>query len=76
MFFDLANTLKLLTKNLPMGVVGNVIPLATTYFSPRMKIETRGHAFYTRLVPHGTQVKGKPAVMSGRNASGLEHGSR
>ncbi len=51
--------------------MGNVIPLATTYFSPRMKIETRLHAFYTRLVPHGTQVKGKPVEMPGRNTSGL-----
>lgn len=58
-------------KNLPMGVVGNVIPLATTYFSSRMKIETLRVDSYTRFVPHGTQVKGKPVEMPGRKTSGL-----
>ncbi len=71
-FFDLANSMKLMAILLFHPIGENVIPLASTYFSSRMKIETRLVDSYTRLVPHGTQVKGKPAETPGRNASGLQ----
>ena len=48
---------------------GNV----STYFLSRIKIERPRLASYTRAVPHGTQDKGKPAVMPGRKASDLPH---
>jgi hypothetical protein len=64
--------MKLMTKELFRHISENVIWLASTYFSSRMKIETRLVDSYTRLVPHGTQVKGKPVEMPGRNASGLQ----
>ncbi|VXA80443.1 hypothetical protein AERO9A_400072 [Aeromonas salmonicida] len=64
--------MKLMIKSLIHCSRESVIWLASTYFSSRMKIETLLVDSYTRLVPHGTQVKGKPVEMPGRNASGLQ----
>ena len=73
LFFDMANSLILMGYLLFIRWVKSVRRPAFTYFPSRIKIEQWSLASYTRAVPHGTQAKGKPAVMPGRKASDLSH---